>query len=536
MRIDRYLAFGLAWLGLTSGLGASLAWVQKNPGVAAHDPLGNVNRLPAALEQKVGVLRTDLEANGFAVARGYWTLWGVDDCKYPIQTVGNCYGNNPTAPYVLAVVPRWKDEYWDPKFHHILNEPRRNMSATYRLDPSEALVVVAQLPPPARYFGIGSNVFTREAAFNPHDPILPFVNADPLLQNLLFGVSPDPSRMMQVASIGDSTNNVVIQQQTNEAPWNRPAYIVITSDADMAAEMTDALIRAGASSTDVFTEPVSPELVKLGLDRSADDLITYIRYAMPLDRAAGEQWRQKLPLTILRVRDVSSRQYNNPLPIPAYEARTANYDETALVGAFAALQNAVRARWAQPKDTSPSVPFFSAYKALDLIGQHCLGHGYRDPTVTRGPMDCLGDTQDADYQISKLSTQIDDGQVIAAIGVLSTETGNATYTSLSVNRFPELVGVANLDDTLLEGTAAGFASELPHPDLSPLFYVYYIARDCTELDHCVEIPTKLVPTGGLIKFIQRNYVNPGSRRGPDPNKILNPVAIVLDGRNRPLTQ
>ena len=327
MRIQRYLALALAWFSLASCLGASFAWADDRNAntAAATDPLGRINRLPAALEQTVGVLRSNLKANGFDVARGYWTLWGVEDCKYPIQTLGYCYGNNPTAPYVLAIVPPWKDEYVDQKFHHIMNEPKRNMSATYRLDQHEALVIVAQLPPEARYFGIQSNVFTREVAFNKDDPIFPKVT-DPLLQSILFGVSPDPSRMMLVASIGNSTNNVVIKEQTGKTPWSRPAYIVITSDADMAAEMTNALVHAGASASDMFTEPVSPALVKLGLNRSADDLITYIRYAMPVDKAAGEQWRQDLPLTILRVRDMSSR-YNNPLPIPTYEGRTYNYDE-----------------------------------------------------------------------------------------------------------------------------------------------------------------------------------------------------------------
>jgi hypothetical protein len=435
MRTQRYLALGLALLSLALCLGVSLAWAADRAAVAATDPLGNINRLPAALEHTVGRLRNDLNANGFAVARGYWTLWGVNDCKYPIQTLGYCYGNNPTAPYVLAVVPQWNDEYVDQKFHHILNDPLPNMSANHRLDQREALVIVAQL-----------------------------------------------------------------------------------------------LVRAGASRSEVFTEPVSPELVKVGLDQSADDLITYIRYAMPLDEAAGERWRQELPLTILRVRDMSSRKYDNPLPIPIYYKRTFNYDETKLGRDFAALQGAVLAKWAQPQATL--LTFFSAYKSLDLIGQHCLGYGYPDPNVTRGPMDCLGDTQDADYQISA-SGQIDGDQVIAVVGTLSTETGNATYTSLSVNWFPELVGVANIDNNDLHGTAASFARALPHPNTSDLFYVYYIARNCTGLAQCIEIPTKLVPTGGLVKFIQRNYVSPGSRSGPDPDKILNPVAFVLDGRNRP---
>jgi len=228
MRIQRHVVLGLAMLSLSSGLGAYSA-------LAATDPLANKNKLPDALEETVGLLRTGLEADGFAVARGYWTLWGADECKYPIQTIGYCYGNNPTAPYMLAVVPPWEDEYVDQRFHHIMNEPQRNMSPTYRLDTREALIVVAQMPPSARYFGMGSNVFTREAAFNPNDRIFPIVAADPLLQGILFGGSPDPARRMMVASIGNSINNVVIENKTGQSPWNRPAYMIITSDSGMAA-------------------------------------------------------------------------------------------------------------------------------------------------------------------------------------------------------------------------------------------------------------------------------------------------------------
>ena len=528
MKIRRYFALGLAWFSLASCLGASLAWAGDRAAAAATDPLGNINRLPVALEQAVGKLRTNLEGNGFAVARGYWTLWGIKDCKYPIQTIGYCYGNNPTAPYVLAVVPPWKDEYVDQKFHHILNEPLRNMSATYRLDPSEALVIVAQLPPEARYFGIGSNVFTREAEFDPNntkDPIYGKVT-DPLLRSILFGGSPDPSRKMMVASIGNSINNVIIGQKTGQDPWNKPAYIIITSDTELETEMT-AAIKSADANADIFTEPVSPALVKLGLGHSADDLITYIRYAMPLDQAAGEQWRRDLPLTILRVRDMRSKTYNHPFPVPTYGQRTANYDETKLAGDLTTLQNAVIASWG-PNTTASLVPFFSAYKYLDLIGQHCLGY----PDSTRGPMDCLGDSPDADYQISG-SAQIDNGQVIAVVGVLSTKTENATYTSMSVNWFPELVGVANIDGTELEGTASSIPGA---PSNSDPFYVYYVARDCTGLTHCVEISKQLVPTGGIIKLIQRNYINPGSSSGPDPDYILNPVEILLNGPHRPAMQ
>jgi len=174
---------------------------------------------------------------------------------------------------------------------------------------------------------------------------------------------------------------------------------------------------------------------------------------------------------------------------------------------------------------------------VDLVGQHCLGYDGPPPTdgieLPRGPMDCLGDNQDDEPQISAGTYQLDDNQVIAVVGTLGTKTENATYTSLSVNWFPELVGVLNRDDTVLEESAKKFKKvfeDSKDPELYKKFYVYYFARDCSGLyPWCHEISRKLIPRGDTIKIIQRNYVNPGSRRGPDPHKVLNPVSIQFDG-------
>ena len=236
--------------------------------LATKDPMGSVHRLPASLEQKVQSFRADLEARGYEVARGYWTLWGAEDCKYPIHTLGMCYGNNPTSPYALAVVPTWRQEFRDQSFQHLLTQAQRNMSATFRMSDRDALVVFAQMPPSARYFGIQSNVFTRRAAVNTEDRIYKIVAGlgDSVMRSILFGSSPDPSRMMLVASIGNSINNVVMQGQSGP-PWGLERYFVVTPDAGMAGAMTAALVRAGVTSDEVFTEPVAPGLVRTGLRR-----------------------------------------------------------------------------------------------------------------------------------------------------------------------------------------------------------------------------------------------------------------------------
>jgi len=509
---------------------------------AATDPLSKANRLPPSLEQKVQLFRNALEANGYEVARGYWTLWSADDCKLPLQTVGFCYGNNPTAPYVLAILPHWNDEFVDQSLHHALAEGQRNMTPNYRLGEREALVVLAELPPPARYFGMGTNVFTRQAELNKKDPVYIELDTDATadLLGIIFGFSPNPDRMMMLATIGDTINNVVIEEQSKEN-WGQQRFFVTTPDEDMAVAMTDALKSAGVDSSHVFTEPVSPDLVRLGYGPEADDFITYMRYSMPNDIALGEQWRKQLPLTILRVRGPKAGTANKPFDIPKYETKTWNTDEPAELGDdLKRLVDAVKEYWGQD-GSDPERPwagedleFRSLTLWVDLVGQHCLEYDGPPPTdgiqLPRGPSGCLGDNQDDEPQISAGTYHLDDGQVIAVVGTLGTKTGNATYTSLSVNWFPELVGVLNRDDVVLEESAKKFKDALSNPELYTKFYVYYFARDCSGLyPWCHEIPRTLVPRDDTIKILQRDYINPGSRRGPEPRKVLAPVSIEFDG-------
>ena len=522
---------------------------------AATDPLSKANRLPPDLEQKVQNFQNAVIQKGYEVSRGYWKLWSADDCKLPLQTVGFCYGNNPTAPYVLAIVPPWKNEFVDQSLHHALTEAQRNMVANYRLGEREALVVFAELPPPARYFGFGTNVFTRQAELNKLDPVYIELNKQPETQDLLgiiFGASPNPDRMMMLATIGDTINNVVIDKGQSEESWGQQRFFVTTPDQAMADAMTEALVAAGIDSSHVFTEkvgtkhpdnPTADPLVRLGYGSEADDFITYIRYSMPdPTNTLGEQWREQLPLTILRVRDRQGGTANKPFDIPEYETKTWNTDEPAELGPdLDRLVDAVQVHWGQD-GSDPNQPWAGqdlAFKSLtlwvDLVGQHCLGYDGPPPTdgisLPRGPSGCLGDNQDDEPQISGGTYNLDDDQVIAVIGTLGTKTGNATYTSLSVNWFPELVGVVNRDDPVLEESAKDFKNALSDPELYTKFYVYYFARDCSGLyPWCQEIPRTLVPRGGTIKILQRDYINPGSMRAPDPHKILEPVTIEFDGR------
>jgi hypothetical protein len=331
---------------------------------------------------------------------------------------------------------------------------------------------------------------------------------------MVFLTSPDPSRAIVFSSLGDSNNNVVIERKSGAA-FDQERSFVITSDAGLERDLTDALLRAGVSDrNEVFGEHISPQIARTGLVREADDFMTLIRYSEPNDKAAGDRWRQQLPLAVLRVRDTNIARLAEPFLAPTREDRVAR-SELELANDVEKLAQGIKESWGQPGAAEGK--FQSLLLKIDLLGEHCLQR-------TR---DCLGDNSDADYQISP-TENLDGGQVLAVVGTLGTMTGNATYVSLSVNWIPPLQGVLNVSDKQLQGTAAPFGIRT-----ADKLYVHYFARNCSGLENCTEVTEQMVPRGGSLKIVQRNYVVPGSARGADPTRVVNPVLIVLDGASRP---
>ena len=51
----------------------------------------------------------DLKKRGFEVTEGYFQMWRIEDCPQSFEVMGTCYFNNPSAPYVMSVVPYWPD-------------------------------------------------------------------------------------------------------------------------------------------------------------------------------------------------------------------------------------------------------------------------------------------------------------------------------------------------------------------------------------------------------------------------------------------
>jgi hypothetical protein len=510
-------------------LTSSVAW-------GSTDLLGHANQLPTSLEQTAQEVARDLAARGYLLERGYPMLVTQQDCdQYTFPIMLNCFANNPASPYVIPVVKSWDDEFVDPATVNAFGKTRRGYSATYRLDPREAIVVFAELPPPGRYTGLQTWAFTKEwlTEVEPWDPS---ANAKihafaPALVDYLFATVPgNSSRIQSASTLSNNINNVVIERQSGAA-FGQTRYFIITPDRAMDLAVRTSLALSGVPGEDVFTEQIPPrdaigDIGPLGLDAKANDFVTAIRYAMPDDEHAAHAWWAKLPLTVLRVRErPSSDRPAEPFPPFVADERTAA-SENVYADDLDNLVRQVCQRWGHPCDPDNPDPQ-QLRRLIDLQ----LDLGDFGPQCRAIGMNCILDGQDASY-FTAPANRLDPGWVYAVVGTLGTATGNATYVGLSVNDVSKLKGVLNISDVDLAGSAAWYAGTAKNTDK---FFVHYFTRDCGAIEgltdgQCTTVTEDMVPPlgegkQGLFTAALRSYVRPGTARGPLSSEQLRPMII-----------
>lgn len=95
---------------------------------------------------------------------------------------------------------------------------------------------------------------------------------------------------------------------------------------------------------------------------------------------------------------------------------------------------------------------------------------------------------------------------------------------------------ATMESCYGNNPAAPYVSPvLPHP-----FYLYYFARDCTGLEtltdgNCLSITDEMIPicpepgdpSCHLLVLSERDYIRPGTQRGPNSLLELRPVVLRL---------
>lgn len=508
-------------MSIVFGLGLSLA------PLALAQNVRSLNKVPGRVESTAQRLTHALQKQGFEVSRGYFKLWASTDCEYTFDKLGLCFGNNPAAPYIVPTLPKWPDEDVIPQIATVWKPSPPGYLDLFRLDPREAIVVLAQMPPPGRYFSEQSFVFSHEGTYNTSSKTymdLAYLTSTgkipDFIMSLFFRQVPGvPERIFLFASLSNPINNVVIEEKAGTA-FDQLRYFIITPDDFMNKAVREAFAGVSVADKDIFTEQIPSDL-RLGLDTSSDDFATFFRYAQPLDEGKAATWKKDLPLVVLRVRDTNhaAQPYTTPY---VEEPRTA-FDEYTLQNDLFSLVSAVYQRWNGAACTKADCSDVGAKPFVDFQEFPIYMQGPRCVPIGEN---CMGDNWDAAYNVAGRYS-VDNGEVYALVGTLGTKTGNATYVGLGINQISRFNGVANLSDQSLNGTASGFAGEVSNTDS---FFVYYFARNCSAIkalteDHCFEITEEMIPEGDSIAFSIRDYVRPGTKRGPDSTKVLNPVVM-----------
>ena len=513
-----------------------------------------LQRSPEAFTE---VLIGDLEASGLQVSEGSAELYTLDDCidrTYP--ALKNCFLANPAAPYVIPVVKLWPEEYVDPATVNAFVETEPGYSATYRLDPREAILMYGEMPPPGRYMGLQTWEFSEQGEWKPEDynqwantPDLPFP-----MQYLFQTMPPDDPmsrRLISLSALGDVVNNAAMERQSGY-PFGQTRYFIITPSASTERAVRSALQAQGVPDGDIFTEqipdrddygPIGP----LGMGENAIDFITAFRYAVPnpgYEQAAAD-WRADPPLTVLRVRAPASLgpvQRYGSLIFEPLTASSEAYLGPDLDDLVTAMCGRLSSQGFTSADCTQPPPESSFMKDLGR------DYGWAGPYCRDIGMNCQADQQEAAYPFSA-PRYLDTGQVFAVAGTLATETGNATYVGLSANDLSMMAGVANALDTDLKdsegsvvikglkGSADSYASTVKNTDK---FFVYYFAWDCDVLagvpggENCARIPADLLPPDegdlalrGTFTIGLRNYIAQETQRGPDPSKLLTPMIFTF---------
>ncbi len=499
---------------------------------------------PAMNGEFTEMLISDLVASGFQVSQGYPALYTQQDCydrTYPI--LKNCFQANPAAPYVIPVVKSWPGEYVNQATVNAFVETKPGYSATYRLDPREAIVIYGLMPPPGRYMGLQTWEFSEHGQWRPKDydlwantPDLPFP-----IQYLFSSIPPDDPkshRIITLSSLGDVVNNVVMERQSGY-PFGEIRYFIITPSAATDNAIRLVLQAQGVPDSHIFTEqiprtddfgPIGP----IGMGENAIDFVTAFRYAVPDDTDDAESWREELPVTVLRVRAPDSLGPVQRYGSLTFEPRTAN-SEAYLADDLQNLVNGVCASVSSLANlTSPDCG--QSPPASSFMWDLVRDYGWTGPYCRDIGMDCLGDQQEAAYFFS-VPRPTGSGEVYAVVATLATETGNATYVGLSANDASIMGGVPNgtLLDTQLKGSADVYASTV---DSTGKFFVRYFTDDCDVLEdvpggweNCTEISgmsTQGDPAlQGMIIISLRNYIAPGTTSGPDASELLTPRILTF---------
>lgn len=458
--------------------------------------LACVSLAPCALAQPPGkgdaalaAFRNALEQDGFVVHPGATFQLNLVrawcDGLTPLPGIGYdhaLYSNN--QPYLALRVPE------------SAQEPDQ-LTGTFQMDPTEAIVLIGQTPPPERYFGFYPFLRTR--------------------------VSVDGVRQSLWATVGDALNNATVRT-TGPTPFNSPVAVIITPDQRTDARVRAALRRAGYPPAIFNTLVLPAPMLNLGHSQAADEFLIALRNAMWENQSEGDAYIQNPPLHLFRVTP-RVKATADPFPVPRLRVRGTGQTEMDLMDSLALLRQRI---------VEANVGLY----ATDLVSRPNFYEGY--DYIQRGA-DPWADSRDAFFLTagylpefgSLEQVTLAEDEFLMVYGANHVATGKASYHSVNVYSSSEgKVPIGDVDDRMFPGTAAPY---LPGDAAADLMYAFKVARNCGNEPNCVtlgldECERLTIDSNTVLGVIVRTYLEPETKAGAVMPEILYDRVIKFSPR------
>jgi hypothetical protein len=479
---------------------------------------------------------TALTQAGYTVTPGAATVGSVAYCEQVVDPVfGTCFISDPEDPYVFLQPPVEPGQYVDPYFGQIAAQTLPNgtvVSTAFRLNTTEAELVIVNLPPTAAYFSYQGYVFTR--------PIADY-------KTFSGRISPDPAR----ADLAASTNNS-IDDVTYRAPfgvqWPQGVIAFITTpNASIAGDMARYFSAVGGNPAFLFTDPLGSN-THPGLDQTSDDFQSVMRYLNPEDSTAATNWLNNIAANVQVYRIVPPASlHSSRYGVQMLRNKYTNTDESIYAADLTELGGIMK-NWLKTQESTRPISVVMADGSEKVSPRGVIEYGSVGFSCIKNGTNCNDDEQDGLHWNNTVGS-IPSGHLFVLAGVNQAVTNNTTILSLSVTDAITNTGVLGISQT--NPGAAGFATgnitgsavaalqylglwsqaspQLQHD--APNMFVQLFTRDCAApQDYCTQsfttdIPTSLIPSAHPMYIDQRSYVLPGYPNSASPNELLRYLAI-----------
>ena len=462
-----------AGTALTACAGLDLSGISVNSVLSAGNNTSGEVSAPFTSNGSPLELKSQLTENGFYVQDG--KLYEFDTLRLASEgKLLTCFGNNAGSTYLILDLPPapdqdsaegnkergWEGEqktaFDDPAIENAPANPYFSPAGMqFKLRQDEAVVVVAPLPDPCKYWSyIAYDMFTEQVEGKDYSNTKGFFaigDEEVGLYHTIFGSIGSPVNMLNAKHDGDSS-------------FGTKAVIILCGNSKVRDTISQCLEKAGYPDGMVNVMEIPAGVYRMGLEKGRDTFSLFGRISQPEDRDAYEAYMAGLSenATVYRVTP-KEEVPDAPFEVKPLTSRGSGIHEAAKLGNVTESLETIRKNIIEQ--------YSDEYDYEELATDVAFPDGL---TAYINDANAQGDVHDAAYLITGDFELKSDDDFVVVYGANHASTGKAHYFNAVLHERPMINGVCSIYDSMLKGSAAPYLGD--SPDNADNYYVYKMAR------------------------------------------------------------